>query len=526
MTTNSSLLAQSNNNLTTLPNDNYQSGVAGASGIHLDGATKPSSSKIANQVIPYSLQTAEAANSTTPTIDLRLPPLNVEQLQREDQAKSLESSTLRIGIVRELPQAVMAAGKSNMSGHWHTTADGGNYWTLIIESPQAKAIRIHLENLTIPPGGHVMVYNTYQPSEIYGPYRQSDLYGYNDLWTASVFGSVVTVEYYVPPHIPVDQFATFQVTAITHQYADMARPQAPQLLTCHNDVACYEQWITDANAVAGIGVIDRTGVLSCSGALLNDFDDATWEGYFLTANHCLSGSTADLGTQEQANTIEFYWFYQNSSCDGIPPDLAKVPRTTAGADLLSRQTGITGNDHALLRIRHLVPDGVFFLGWDTSPFGVGEDNIGIHHPEGSFKRISFGSIIRSDENFWTTKWSSGTLEPRSSGSPIFDSSHRVRGQAFASDLQCEGYSQYGRFNMTYPYIQRWLEIGGTINVDRNFGGNELGTPNEPFRSLNAANNFAWDDVRIKIKANNYPEAITFSRPMMIIADSGTVTIGQ
>ena len=60
-----------------------------------------------------------------------------------------------IGVVRELPQPVSPAG-AGAPGHWQQTADGGRYWTLTIESPEAKAIRVKLENLIIPPGGHVM----------------------------------------------------------------------------------------------------------------------------------------------------------------------------------------------------------------------------------------------------------------------------------------------------------------------------------------------------------------------------------
>jgi hypothetical protein len=38
---------------------------------------------------------------------------------------------------------------------------------------------------------------------------------------------------------------------------------------------------------------------------MNDLDSETWEGYFITANHCLFGSGSVLGTQAEASTIEF-----------------------------------------------------------------------------------------------------------------------------------------------------------------------------------------------------------------------------
>jgi hypothetical protein len=54
----------------------------------------------------------------------------------------------------------------------------------------------------------------------------------------------------------------------------------------------------------------------------------------------------------------------------------------------------------------------------------------------------------------------------------------------------------------------------------------LGTPSEPFRTITAGYQFAWDNTRLKIKAGSYNEAVTFSKPMTILADGGTVTIGR
>ena len=87
--------------------------------------------------------------------------------------------------------------------------------------------------------------------------------------------------------------------------------------------------------MALLETISGGSVLTCSGALLTDFDDDTYVGYFLTANHCLSGNGSDLGTQTEASTTEYYWFYQTSTCNGTPPNLANVPRTATGADLIS-----------------------------------------------------------------------------------------------------------------------------------------------------------------------------------------------
>jgi hypothetical protein len=205
-----------------------------------------------------------------------------------------------------------------------------------------------------------------------------------------------------------------------------------------------------------------------------------------------------------------------------------VPRTVGGADLLSNQTVDAGNDHAFLRIRNALPGGLVLSGWDTAAFGDHDHVIGIHHPDGAFKRISFGHLNSSDANYWDVIWSGGVTEPGSSGSPIFDSAHRIRGQLRGGSSSCSnqsGIDDYGRFNVTYPNIRRWLEIGGTIHVNGLHAGVEEGTPALPYRTINGATSIAWDGVRIKVKPGVYPEQIVINRNLVLNADGGAVVIG-
>ena len=126
-------------------------------------------------------------------------------------------------------------------------------------------------------------------------------------------------------------------------------------------------------------------------------------------------------------------------------------------------------------------------------------------------------------------WTSGVTEGGSSGSPIFDSAHRVRGQLWGGGSSCFNPSapdEYGRYNVTYPNIRRWIEIGGTINANSSYTGVEEGTPTKPFRTASAANNFAWNDPCIKFQAGSYPGAITFTKRVTLIAAGGIATLGN
>jgi hypothetical protein len=66
----------------------------------------------------------------------------------------------------------------------------------------------------------------------------------------------------------------------------------------------------------------------------------------------------------------------------------------------------------------------------------------------------------------------------------------------------------------------------TILVDPdNAGGNQYGTPDEPFATISDAYDYAWNGSRIKIKSGSYDEILTFAKRMQVLAIGGPVRIG-
>jgi hypothetical protein len=66
---------------------------------------------------------------------------------------------------------------------------------------------------------------------------------------------------------------------------------------------------------------------------------------------------------------------------------------------------------------------------------------------------------------------------------------------------------------------------GMIHVNRYFGYRETGSPAAPFDTVREASDLAWDGSRITIEAGNYPEALSISRKMELVATGGPVTLG-
>lgn len=283
-------------------------------------------------------------------------------------------------------------------------------------------------------------------------------------------GDIVILEYHIPADLPYSSDTMpFSINEIVHNYIDITDSFEDFFLkvgTCHNDICGYNLWKTTSYGVAGISSVGGSGNLWCSGGLLasqsNDYTP-----YFLTAFHC-------IGSETEAQSAEFHWFYQRDLCSGtVPsPDTYK----SAYAKFLSGKSASELSDYALLMILEELPSGVTYLGWDANPLPTFASTpvTGIHHPDGSYKRISLGNEVwDSDTHFHSVEWDSGVTEPGSSGSPLFiteGSNHYVVGQLYAGASSCsypDGTDQYGEFSSTYSQISSFLAGGSDDSFENN-----------------------------------------------------------
>lgn len=66
-----------------------------------------------------------------------------------------------------------------------------------------------------------------------------------------------------------------------------------------------------------------------------------------------------------------------------------------------------------------------------------------------------------------------------------------------------------------------------IYVNRNYTGSEQhGTPAKPFKSVTDANSVAWNGAVIHIRNGVYPETLTFQKQLKVVAENGSVVIGD
>ena len=126
--------------------------------------------------------------------------------------------------------------------------------------------------------------------------------------------------------------------------------------------------------------------------------------------------------------------------------------TVSGSTLLVNNSA---SDVALLLLNETPPldYNVHYAGWDVSGLTPAIP-VGIHHPAGDIKKISFDYDNASNSgNYWDIdSWDDGTTEPGSSGSPLFDGeTHRIIGQLYGGVASCTnfGYDTYGKTSVSW-----------------------------------------------------------------------------
>lgn len=162
-----------------------------------------------------------------------------------------------------------------------------------------------------------------------------------------------------------------------------------------------------------------------SGTLINN-TDLDGQQYLLTASHLVNSVT-------EVNSMCVFFNYENASC---AVSSASAPIATGSVQLVATSSTL---DFTLLKLTNTIPASVpiFYNGWDVS--GIPPANTTtIHHQKGQPKKISidndFPTLVAlvlgyPPLSMWNIDCEIGSIEPGSSGSPLFDNNKRVIGIA-------------------------------------------------------------------------------------------------
>ncbi len=306
----------------------------------------------------------------------------LEAMKARNSAGTAGARPMQIGFSRPLPQAL--AMRLNADSALRFQRQGGGFaaeslagrrvWGTHVRIDGAWRLRLRLDKVQAPEGTRMWVWGFgEQPREFGLELLDSD----GGLWTPSVGGEDVFLEVELPQGATAASLELRQISETFRLGADGAPsldgPIFEPHSECIQDASCFNSGSFDAIADARKGVaqlqfLSGGDAFICSGGLLNDTVASSTIPYLLTANHCFN-------TSQEASSLEAFWDYRTSSCNGNAPSFNSLPRSN-GASLLATSAN---SDFTFVRL-NAIPGGRFLLGWSTQTLTNGTLLHRISHP--------------------------------------------------------------------------------------------------------------------------------------------------
>ena len=385
--------------------------------------------------------------------------LDREAVRLEDEERERRGGPYRFAVSRKVLITPWT------DGTWEDIDDETRLWRLHVTAPKALSINLGFGRYYMPRGGKMFIYAT-DESHVLGPFTEDDNKKHGQLWTPLIHSDDIVVEVTIPAS-QVEQLK-LELTSINHGYRGLRTdPKWDKALggsgSCNVNIACPEgdDWRDQIRSVA---MYTYSGTKQCTGVLVNNTaeDDTP---YFLTAFHCISNPS-------QAASMMIYWNYQASTCGGT---YGSDEQTQSGAIF---RAAYEDSDFTLVQLDD-EPSMVFdayYAGWDRSG-AVPSSAVGIHHPNGDMKKISFEDDPLSinqypevgyppDTHLRVADWDLGTTEKGSSGSPIFNSNKHITGLLHGGYAACGNneHDWYGRIYSSWAgggtpstRLSNWLD---------------------------------------------------------------------
>jgi hypothetical protein len=345
-------------------------------------------------------------------------------------------------------------------GMWENLYNGDKLWRLRIKCNNAYSLNFIFEDFYLPEGSKLFLYNT-DMDDITGPFTDRNNKSSEIFSTKIIRGNEVIIEYYEPSTIlSSGNFSIKKIVAGYKDVFDYLRNEIKEKVKsnktlvsepCNRDVNCPEgdDFCREKYSIGYI-VLER---FLCTGSLLNNMRE-DYTPYLLTAFHCIDIGDPNI---DHNPPFTFDWDENDGELQPYEIDNAETWNVTfvkmkinCGSGSVISTDPYSGTilraawhntDFALVELENqplpgdfgaYIP-GVYFNGWDRTGYTPSSTSC-LHHPSGDVMKISVdddASTIGSwngTNNHWIVDFESGTVEPGSSGSPLYNQNNRVVGQ--------------------------------------------------------------------------------------------------
>jgi len=415
---------------------------------------------------------------------LLLAPPNLDVAWRED---AVNEGPTRFAVPVATDLSIDRQGK------WTTLPTGERVWRCAVESAGAKGLVLIFDQFVLPEGGKFYA-SSAKTGAVYGAYTTKSCLPDGQFLIGVVEGEKAILEYHAPA---AGTEARIHLNRVDYAYDQNAmRGETPaaasdfgDALACNVNVNCPagNNWQTEKKGVARILLVFSNGTGWCSGSMIaNTAGNA--EPYFFSAHHCqLIGNTPNFALWR------YDFDYETAGCPN--PAMAPPLKSVLGSTLVSwRQE----TDFMLLKLNPIPSNyGVYYNGWTRSVNPVPSNTAYIHHPRGDLKKISLDAnpaVIHAGTLNWggifgtsapNTHWkvlsTTGTFEPGSSGSPLFDPQKRIVGSLHGGSTSTNPLNPcivtgayFGRFDLSWDIgatsasrLKEWLDPNNLNSTTQN-----------------------------------------------------------
>ncbi len=329
-------------------------------------------------------------------------------------------------------------------GKWYN----GKTWRLLIVSPNAKSIEVVFDNIILPEGAEINVFDIGKRM-VFGPVNKYSIDQSLPVSTDIMNGDSIIVQLDLDENVTIDEVA-FSIVKIVHGFKDLfgVDSMLKSAASCQVDVECSsgDGWEAETE---GTAKIYGNGIAGSCALLNNTAQDFT--PYILTAEHVIDGigaSNASIRFNYKATTCN-----GSTAASGITISGISVKASNSACDMALLESSSNLSNQTSIR----------FLGWNRVPNP--SSVVCLHHPNADFMSISKESSSFSTINtVWVivTDWDTGSIEPGSSGSPLFD--HNKRVIATTALINSESYvctselkSYHGKLSYFWSSVSSFLD---------------------------------------------------------------------